>query len=75
MQNIQSKEKTLLKVRGAALFFLFTLLVLGVGLIGYGAAIKNIVYLIDGAIVLVTSPLFLFLAVFAKRSLTKQIGV
>lgn len=74
MQNIQSKEKILLKVRGGSLGLFYFLLVAGVAMIGIGAARGQIQYLVDGAIFLVTSPIFLAMTMIAKQKL-KELGI
>lgn len=59
-------EKLLVKVRTASLLAFYLLLAGGVALVGIGAATGQILYLIDGGVVLVTSPIFLAMNQFAK---------
>lgn len=66
MQDTTSKEKNLLRVRTGALLVFYMLLISGVAMIGEGAATHLIQFMVDGAIILVTSPIFFTMAMFAR---------
>lgn len=63
-----NKEKNLLRIRTAALLIFYMLLIGGVAMIGLGAATHLIQFLLDGAVILVVSPIFLVMNQFAKKA-------
>ena len=74
MQDTNSKEKTLIKVRRAAIGVFYFLLCGGTLLIGLGAAVREGHYWTEGTVILIVSPIFLVLSMLAKRKL-KDLGI
>lgn len=63
-----NKEKTLFRIRTGTLLIFYMLLIGGVAMVGLGAATHLIQFMVDGAVILVVSPIFLVMNQFAKRS-------
>ena len=74
MQDVSKKEKTLVKIRTGSLLVFYMLLVGGISMIGLGAATHLIQFMIDGGVIIVTSPIFLAMNQFAKRK-EKELGI
>jgi len=66
-----NKEKTLFRLRTLALMSFYTMLVGGIAMIGLGTATHLIQFLIDGAIILVVSPIFIVMSLLAKEQQKK----
>lgn len=74
MHDLKSKEAILMKVRRLSVYVFYTLLIGGIAMIGIGASNGIIQYLIDGAVFLVTSPIFFVMNQIAKQKM-KELGV
>ncbi len=67
----QTKEKTLFRLRTGSLLIFYMLLIGGIAMVGLGAATHLIQFMVDGAVILVVSPIFLAMNQFAKRAESK----
>lgn len=69
MQNTDRRERTLFRVRKVAIGVFYLLLAGGTLMIGLGAATGIIQYLIEGGVILVTSPIFLVMSMLARKKM------
>lgn len=67
-----SKERQLVAVRRVSILVFYLLLVGGIALISMGVMTKLYLYLTDGAVILVTSPIFFVIGFIAKRMLKEH---
>lgn len=63
-----NREKTLFRIRTGSLLVFYMLLIGGIAMVGLGAATHLILFMSDGAVILVASPIFLAMNQFAKRA-------
>ena len=67
-----SKERQLAVIRRVSILVFYLLLVGGIALISMGVMTKLYLYLTDGAVILVTSPIFFVVGFIAKRMLKEH---